>query len=267
MFSMSWRKAMWFLLCAALALSNGSVCFARQTAEVQSAAVEDAPLSVEEIVSRMEKRNQERASALHQYEGTRIYRIHYRGFFGSHDAEMVVGVKAFSSEKQFTVESESGSKYIIDHVLKKLLDGEKEAATDEARRRTALSSANYDFTLAGLEKSSANPEYVLDVVPRTGDKFLYRGKIWVDSKDFAVTRIEAEPAKNPSMWIKKTEINHKYEKFGDFWLPAENQTDSWIRFGGHALLSIEYREYRTIEAAPPAAEPSVAYNPAGTAGH
>jgi len=52
-------------------------------------------------------------------------------------------------------------------------------------------------------------DYVLNVVPKTGEKFLYRGKIWVDPKDFAVPRIEAEPAKNPSMWIKKTEINTK----------------------------------------------------------
>jgi hypothetical protein len=105
------------------------------------------------------------------------------------------------------------------------------------------------------------------VTPRTGEKYLYRGKIWVDSKDFAVTRIEAEPAKNPSMWIKKTAVNHRYEKLSDFWLPAENRTDSWIRLGGHALLSIEYSEYKITEATPVNVSASVPYERETTSGH
>jgi hypothetical protein len=82
------------------------------------------------------------------------------------------------------------------------------------------------------------------------NKFLYRGKIWVDSNDFAVTRIEAQPSKSPSFWVKRSDVHHRYQKVDDFWLPAENETESWIRMGGHALLSIEYKEYRIIEAAP-----------------
>ena len=39
-------------------------------------------------------------------------------------------------------------------------------------------------------------------------------------------RIEAEPAKNPSFWIKKTDIHHEYVKVGDFWLPADNKSVS-----------------------------------------
>jgi hypothetical protein len=224
-----------------------AVCAARQASDAPAANAAKAPLTVDEVVSRMEARNQERAAALRRYEGTRTYRMQYRGFLGSRDAEMVVSVKASPSEKEFTVESQSGSKFIIDHILKKLLDGEKEATDDKARNRTALDSRNYAFTLAGFDDSSEDPEYILDVVPKTDEKFLYRGKVWVDSNDFAVTHIEAEPAKSPSMWIKKAEIKHKYEKVGEFWLPAENRTDSWIRLGGHALLSIDYREYKITE--------------------
>jgi hypothetical protein len=86
----------------------------------------------------------------------------------------------------------------------------------------------------------------------------------VDSNDFAVTRIEAEPARSPSMWIKKAEIKHKYEKVGDFWLPQENRTESLIRLGGRALLSIDYRDYKITEAT----SLSVSSNPVvGIAGH
>jgi phosphatidylinositol alpha 1,6-mannosyltransferase len=208
-------------------------------------------LTVQQIVQKLEEKNRERASALHEFQGYRVYRMQYRGFLGSHDAEMDVTIDYHSpSTKTFSIVSQSGSHFIIDHVFKKLLEGEQEAASEENRRRTALDSTNYRFTLAGYETTPQGACYVLEVAPKTNNKFLYRGKIWVDARDFAVTRIEAEPAKNPSFWIKKSEIRHRYVKVGDFWLPAENHTESWIRLGGRADLSIEYKDYKVVDAAP-----------------
>jgi hypothetical protein len=34
----------------------------------------------------------------------------------------------------------------------------------------------------------------------------------------------------------------------DFWLPAENHTESVIRLGGRAILSIEYKDYKITKA-------------------
>lgn len=52
------------------------------------------------------------------------------------------------------------------------------------------------------------------------------------------------------MWIKKTSIAHHYVKVDDFWLPAENHTESFIRLGGKATLSIEYQDYKIVKATP-----------------
>jgi hypothetical protein len=71
----------------------------------------------------------------------------------------------------------------------------------------------------------------------------------VNEKDFAVCRIEAEPAQNPSMWITKTDILHAYQKIGDFWLPLENRSISTLRLNGRAILTIKYGAYE-INAAP-----------------
>src|SRR5271166_4346761 len=213
--------------------------------------VKDAPLPVQVVVENLEKKNALRAAALTRLEGTRVYRVQYRGFPSDHDAEMVVHVIFHApSSKEFTVVSQTGSKFIGDRIFKKLLEGEQEAANEENRRRSALSTENYDFTMAGYEDSPEGGRYILDLLPKTKNKFLYRGKIWVDAKDFAVVRIEGEPGKNPSFWIKKTEIAHRYVKVNDFWLPAENHTESLIRLGGRAILSIEYRDYKITKAAP-----------------
>jgi len=213
-----------------------------------SYSAQNAPLPVEQVASKLQERNAQRAAALDQFNGTRVYRMQYRGFPSDRDAEMVVNVTYHApNSKQFSVVSQTGSKFIIDHVFKKLLEGEQEAANEENHRNSALSTDNYDFTCAGYEATPDGAQYVLNLLPKTKNKFLYRGKIWVDAKDFAVVRIEGEPAKNPSFWIKKTEVKHKYSKVNDFWLPAENHTESVIRLGGRAILSIEYKDYRTTK--------------------
>ena len=209
------------------------------------------PLPLDRIVNNLQERNAQRAAALDEFVGTRVYRMQYRGFPSDRDAEMVVNVAYRSpGAKQFTVVSEKGSQFVVDHVFKKLLEGEQEAASDENRRRTALTTENYDFSLAGYEATPDGGRYVLDLRPKTKDKFLYRGKIWVDARDFAVVRIEGEPGKNPSFWIKKTEIAHQYVKVNDFWLPAEDRTESVVRLGGRAVLSIEYRDYKNTKSTP-----------------
>ncbi len=249
------------VFCVALAtLLRVPTAAARQASSPDVAVdAQKAPLTVGEVVTRLVERNREREEALQKFQGTRVYSLKYAGFLGTHSAEMTVNVNYSSpDDKEFTIVSQSGSKFIVDHVLKGLLQGEKEAANPENKERTALNTRNYDFTLAGYETSGDTPQYVLDVKPKKDTKFVYRGKIWVDGKDFAVTRIQAEPAKSPSFWVKKSEVNHRYQKVDDFWLPAENKTDSLIRLGGHALLSIEYQDYKITDPAPSPAAPAKA---------
>ena len=226
-----------------------AVCALQNTELGESA--QPAPLGLEQILSNLEQRNAQRAAALEQFEGKRTYRMQYRGFPSDRDAEMVVKVRFHApNSKEFTVVSQTGSKFVIDHIFKKLLEGEQEALKEENRHDTALTRQNYDFELAGYDTSPDGAQYVLRLLPKTKNKFLYRGKIWVDAKDFAVVRIEGEPGKNPSMWIKKTGIAHKYVKVDGFWLPAENHTESFIRLGGKATLSIEYQDYKILKTAP-----------------
>jgi hypothetical protein len=209
------------------------------------------PLPAGQIATRLQERNALRAAALVEFSSTRVYHMQYRGFPSDRDAEMVVNVTYHApNSKQFTIVSQTGSKFVIDHVFKKLLEGEQEAANDENRRNTTLSTDNYEFTSAGSEATPQGQQYVLNLLPRTKNKFLYRGKIWVDAKDFAVVRIEGEPAKNPSFWIKNTMVKHRYVKVEDFWLPAENHTESVIRLGGRAILTIEYKDYKITKVAP-----------------
>lgn len=208
-------------------------------------------LSLDQIVNKLEQKNAERAAALEEFEAKRIYRMQYSGFFRDSSAEMIVRVRFTApNSKEFTVVSESGSRFVIDHIFKRLLQSEQEATRSENRDATELTRNNYQFELAGYQNTPEGGFYILTLLPKTRNKFLYRGKIWVDARDFAVTRIEGEPGRNPSMWITRTDFEHKYRKVDDFWLPSENHTETMVRLGGRSTLSIEYQDYKILKASP-----------------
>ena len=135
----------------------------------------------------MEK-NKERAEGLQHYSGKRSYRLEYRGFPASTEATMEVEVNFDApASKRFTVVSATGSKMIQNRVFHRLLESEQQAGDSSNRTHTELGPDNYTFSLAGADGTN----YVLNVEPKVESRFLYRGKIWVDGHDFAVTRIEA----------------------------------------------------------------------------
>ncbi len=221
----------------------------------QSSAVQpvvESRLNQQQVLVNLVQRNAQRAAALQKYQGRRYYSLDYKGFPAALHAEMVVDMTYEApATREFKIVSQSGPEWLIDRVLKRLLEAEQEASTDENRARVALDSSNYDF--GGFEHldSPDNCSYILSVEPKIPSKLLYRGKIWVDSTDFSVCRIEAEPSKNPSFWIKKTDIHHSYMKIGDFWLPEKNESVSAIRGGGRAVLTIQYLNYEILAARSP----------------
>ena len=213
-------------------------------------------LAVADVVARLMSRNAERARDLLSFEATRNYQLHYTGFPSSLAAEMQVKVSYTApGTKQFTIESESGSKLILNRVFHRLLDSEKESGSDAANRAAvALTTANYTFSLLGCAPGDGPPLYVMQVAPLRDNKYLYRGTVWIDAIDFAVTRIEAQPGKNPSFWTKRTVIDHEYQKVGGFYLPALNRTVTDVRLGGQAVLTIRYQDYK-LSAAENVADP------------
>jgi len=225
---------------------DGTACAQQPGA---SALIVKAQLSQKQVVENLVAMDLKRAHALNAFQGTQLYRLEYHGFGGTRSAEMTVEEKYRSPDtKEFTIRSATGSKLIIRKVFKKLLQAEKQAMEVEAQSRDAMNNDNYDFMLMGYDSTPSGSMYVLGVKPKTKGMFLYRGNIWVDAKDFAVTRLEAQPAKNPSFWTKHIEIEEVYKQVGDFWLPARNHSITNIRFGGRAVLTIQYQNYEITSA-------------------
>jgi hypothetical protein len=208
-----------------------------------------------EIVAKMLEKNRERLAALEHYTSERTYRVEYRGTGGEHHAEIKVHAEYTGPDRKvLTVVSESGSKFICDKVLRKLVEGEQEATDRANRAQTSLGPENYDAELMGdvvADWPGVEPgtrAWVLKVTPKVDNKFTYKGRIWVSQDDYAVMRVQGEPAKSPSWWINRASLDSRYVRRGDVWLPGKNVSTSHVRIGGEAMLTIDYGDYPVVQA-------------------
>ena len=67
----------------------------------------------------------------------------------------------------------------------------------------------------------------------------------MDAEDFAIARIEGQPAKNPSFWIRSVQVEQRYGRTDQFWLPALNHSLAQARIFGATEVVIEYSDYKT----------------------
>lgn len=200
-------------------------------------------IRLEDLLARMAEKDQGRTASLRDYSSLRRYALENKRFRTT--AQITVRMMyRYPGDKSFEVLSEQGSSAVRKHVLRKILDAELEAAAREARTDTRILPTNYTFTLAGSAAERGRPCYLLDITPKTRNRFLIRGRIWVDAEDFAIVRIEGSPAQNPSFWVRSTAFVHRYEKFGDYWLPVSNQSNSEARVFGPTKVTVEYSGYQ-----------------------
>lgn len=198
--------------------------------------------SLEQILSRMDATNRHRESALISYTAMRTYEA--ANGDGDHRAKMQVKV-VFNSPrtKDFTIVSEQGSSFIRNMVFVRALDTEKETQASASKQRSAVNADNYSLTLIGQENVQGRHCYVLDARPKRKDKFLIRGRVWIDAVDYAVVRVQGELAKSPSFFVRKVQLIRDYAKIGDFWLPQQDQSISQLLVFGKSTMTVSYYDY------------------------
>ena len=209
---------------------------------LQSALYSAALPSVDEVIAKMVQRDQERRSAFQGYTSVRYYVLentkHHK------QASMTVRMtQCKDGSKEFKIVTSSGWSGARKHVFPKLLEAEAEASRPGNPEDSRVTPQNYSFSMLRADEVDGRKAYVLDVVPKKQTKYLMRGTIWVDAEDFAIVRMEGEPAKNPSFWIKNVQFAHKYEKHGPFWLAAFDNSVSDARIFGPTELRINYFDY------------------------
>lgn len=132
---------------------------------------------------------------------------------------------------------------VRDMVLKRLIESESETSSGRAHHDSAIKPANYEFNL--LSEQDIGPYHcvVAEAIPKRKDKYLFAGKVWIDAQDHAIVRIAGQPAKPLSFWITRADFVRQYQRIGEFWLPAEDNTEVHVRLYGKKILTIDHRDY------------------------
>ena len=167
-------------------------------------------------------------------------------FEPGHDsnAELLVSMQFVApSTKTFTTIDVHGVGWINRRVFVRLMEAETQAATGKDRTDSAITPTNYDAQLVGSDRLASRDCYVLALAPKRRDKYLFVGRAWIDKEDFAIARLEGEPAKSPSMWVVHAPFVREYQRVDRFWLPLQDETHTEIRFAGPYVLRIQYADY------------------------
>jgi len=198
--------------------------------------------SADEVVAKMVQHDDERRAALQGYTGVRRYVLENPKYHKQ--AEMLVRmVYRKDGSKEFEIESCTGWGGARRHVFPRLLEAETEASRPGSPENSRMTPENYSFTMLGVDQVEGRKTYVLEVTPKKQKKYLMRGSIWVDAEDFAIVRMDGEPAKNPSFWTKSVHFGHRYQKVGPFWLAASDSSLTDARIFGPTELRIDYFDY------------------------
>lgn len=191
--------------------------------------------------------NKRRSDALRSYTSTRSYHVELHGLIHIHANMEVKMTYRRPGQKDFTILSQSGSAFMRNHVLKRLIEAEHQASQQSEHRQVSITPQNYNFRLVGYEQNAQGDVYILDVIPKTKRKFLFKGRIWVSGRNYAIVRIAGQPAKTLSWWTPKVNFVYQYKKVGDFWFPALNKTVTHVRIFGRSLLTIQYNDYNLTD--------------------
>jgi len=202
---------------------------------------------LEEILDRMMTRNAWQDRALLEFRADRkFYAANVR--FKTDSTMYVQTVFRQPDQLQSTVTRHEGSKFIRSRVFDKILEAENETSAKKDKKQVDIVPANYNFALQGQEDCDGRRCFRLKITPKRRDKYALDGDVWVDAEDYSIVRIHGVPAKKPSVWTLKTEIDRRYKKIDGIWLPEKLESSSNIMIAGHSVLSIEYK-YESVQSA------------------
>jgi hypothetical protein len=201
-------------------------------------------LTVETILERMAQARAENRARFRSYVVTRNYTL-----FGKErdksKAEVTAKVTFVPpNSKQFSIQQGTGSG-LGERLVRRMLEGETDIVEDYGS--TDISLDNYDFRFAGEKMLNNQRCYVLELLPKRKNRALLRGSVWVDVDSYLLHRLEGEPAKSPSWWLRNVRIAFTYSDVAGMWLQTASEYTTNVRIFGHYTMTSRDLGYETVD--------------------
>ena len=188
------------------------------------------------IVTHLEDTQQNNPARYRPYVLTREYKFYHGEATTDAKSEVVAEVSFVPpNRKSFEILNTRGSgrgTSVVKHILESEAELAKDVTTNEVSRR------NYDFALGGQASVNGRNCYVLSLKPKRDERSLFNGKVFVDAQNYRILKLEGQPSRSPSWWLKTTYITLLFGDVDGLWLPvATNGTSELRMFGRYTLAS------------------------------
>jgi hypothetical protein len=199
------------------------------------------PELLNSIIQRMEQALLQNRAHARPYSVTRDYVLY--GSDADHVKGHIVAQVNFlpPNRKSYDIAESTGG--FQEKVVRRVLDHEVEVTRDP--QDTWLTSRNYNFELVGEETLNGRRCYVLKTHPRRSDKDLMKANVWVDADSYRILRIDGEPQKSPSFWVKDVHITLEFGDVSGMWLQTHTQAIARVRFAGDYKMYSRDMRYDT----------------------
>jgi hypothetical protein len=184
-----------------------------------------------------------------------LNRTHFRPYIVSRDYKLFEGADHTQAKsrvmaeitvvppefKKYAIENTNGSG-LGEKIVRKVLDGEVAVARDSSS--TDITRDNYDFLFVREEELNGQRCYVLELMPRRKSKNLLHGTIWVDANTYLPHRVEGEPSRTPSWWLKDVHVVLLYGYVGGMWIQTSSQATANVRILGQSTMVSQDLRYQ-----------------------
>ncbi len=224
-----------------------SVLFYLASAVACVSAQTESPVPTENIIARMAQAGEHNHAHFRPYVVTRDYKL-----FGNETmvpTSQVIAELTFVPPylKSYAIRHTNGTR-MGERIVRRMLEGQMAFAKDSGS--TDISKGNYDFRFIREEDVNGNHCYVLELLPRRKAKNLLRGNIWVDAKTYLLHRVEGEPVKSSSWWLRDVRIVLLFGYVGEMWMQTSSESTANARIVGQSTMISQDVSYKIDELSP-----------------
>jgi hypothetical protein len=214
-------------------LSAAFAIVATLLAQGQAIAADAAPAAASHpditvIAQKMARAQAENHAKVKPYSVKREYRVF--GEDASNPRTEVIAEINFLPPNRKTYDIDESTGGMGEKVVRRILDHEVDAARDP--RELLINSENYTFEYLGEQSFAGHDCYSIRMTPRHERHDLLKAVALVDKNSYLVVRLEGEPSKSPSFWVKDLHIVMDFADVSGMWLQTRTEALAHVRFGG-----------------------------------
>ena len=146
--------------------------------------------------------------------------------------------------KRYDIDQSTGG--MGEKIVRRILDHEVDATRDP--KTMMITERNYDFNFGGEQAIGNIPCYRLRISPKHDRKDLLNATIWVDKDSYRIVRMEGEPAKSPSFWVRDVHVVLEFGEIAGMWLQTGTYAMGHLRFGGEYKIISQNLDYDVSQA-------------------